>query len=143
MRRLLLILAVVGTLAARAAARAGGGESYSGSSSGSGSYSYSGGSGGSGDIFSMFLYLYLNMVFRHPLIGIPLTLFLLYITRSFWTQMNTVPVGALTGGVTPDGGQLSPRKAKELAQLSARDPAFDERAFLGRAGAAFLKIQKA
>jgi hypothetical protein len=145
MRRLLLVLAVVALLSVRAAARAGGGESYSGGSSGSSSYSYSGGSGssGSGDLLGAFLYMYVSFVFHYPLVGFPLTLFILYMTRSLWLELNPRFVQPLSGGDTPDGGQIAPRRTEELARLRARDPAFDDREFLRRAGAAFLKIQEA
>ncbi|MDD5304056.1 MAG: TIM44-like domain-containing protein [Elusimicrobia bacterium] len=143
MRRLLLVLAVVGLLAVRASARAGGGESYSGSSRGSSSYSYGSGSTDSGDLLSVFLYMYVQFVFRYPLVGFPLTLFILYMTRSLWLELRPGNVRSLSGGDTPDGGQVAARRASELARLRARDPAFDEREFLRRAGAAFLKIQEA
>lgn len=130
-------------LAVRASARAGGGQNYSGSSSGSSSYSYSGGSSGSGDLLSMFLYMYIRFVFQYPLVGFPLTLFFLYMTRSLWMELRPGNVRSLSGGDTPDGGQISPRRTEELARLRARDPAFDEREFLRRAAAAFLKIQEA
>ncbi len=147
MRRVLLVLALVGFLAAHAAARAGGGQSYSGgsystsssyshsSSSDYGSYSYGRNRYTLGDMFITFVIL-------HPVIGIPLTLFLLY---AFVVMNNTSESGVepLSGGLIRGAAQLSSKKAEELARLRARDPAFDERAFLGRAGAAFLKIQAA
>lgn len=143
MRRLLLLLAVVALLAVRASARAGGGESYSGSSNSSSSYSYGGRSSDSGDLLSVFLYMYVRFVFQYPLVGFPLTLFILYMTRSIWMELRPSNVRPLSGGDTPDGGQIAPRRAEELSRLRARDPAFDEREFLRRAGAAFLKIQEA
>ncbi len=133
-------------LAVRASARAGGGESYSGgssSSSGSSSYSYSGGSSDSGDLLGMFLYMYVRFVFQYPLVGFPLTLFILYMTRSLWMELSPGNVRPLSGGDTPRGGQVAPRRTEELARLRARDPAFDDRTFLRRAGAAFHKIQEA
>ncbi len=145
MRRFLLVLALIGLLSVRAAARAGGGQSYTGSSSGSSSYSYSGGSGSSdsGDLLSIFLYMYVRFVFQYPIVGIPLTLFIFYATRSIWLELQTRNVRPLSGGDTPEGGQIAMRKAEELSRLRTRDPAFDEREFLRRAGAAFLKIQDA
>ena len=93
MRRLLAAAVLVGSCAVFALARAGGGESYGGRSS----YSY-GGSGDSGELLAMFLSLYLNFVFHHPLIGFPLTLFVLYKTRVLLTEMNSGPVRPLSGG---------------------------------------------
>jgi len=154
-RRLLLVLALFGAFAVHAAARAGGGQSYSGSSSSSGgSYSYSGSSGSSGSSYRRSrgpgpLYYYIVWVTMHPFIGVPFTLFILYVLY----RCNGSRLGLGSGGYAPlaplgaaagvPAGQSSARKAQELAKLRARDPAFDERAFLRRAGAAFLKIQEA
>jgi len=146
MRRFLLILAVVGLCAVRAAARAGGGESYSGSSSGS-SYSYSssgGGSSGGGDLLFTFLYLYVRLVMQKPIVGVPFTLFLLYMLWKINDEVRAAPSSQWGLQATARGGaQLSTRKVGELARLRARDPAFDEKQFLRRAKTAFLKIQEA
>jgi len=148
MRRLLLLLSLVGLLAGRAAARAGGGQSYSG-----GSYSYSSSSSGrrrssdSGDLLFVFLNLYLAACIRNPLIGVPLNLFLIFmlwkINQTVSSSPNAVSFLSPSGASARGGGQLSTRKAEELARLRARDPAFVEREFLRRAGAAFHKIQEA
>lgn len=146
MRRLLLVLAVVGMLAVRASARAGGGQNYSGGSSlGGGSYSYSGGSTDSGDLLYVFLNLYLSACMRNPLVGIPLNIFLIYMLWLINREVTADPSGmsSSSGGSAHGGGQLEMRKAEELARLRVRDPAFSEKEFLRRAGAAFHKIQDA
>lgn len=149
MRRFLLVLAVLGSLAVHAAARAGGGQSYSGSSSSGGSYSYSGSSGtssyGGGGGAGILLEYYIAFVILHPIFGVPFTLFLLWIVYrcqgSNFGSRDYSALAAMTGG--SGGDQLSARKAQELGRLRARDPAFDEKAFLRRAAGAFLKIQEA
>ncbi len=130
-------------VAVRAAARAGGGESYSGSSGGSSSYGYGGGSGDSGDLLFMFLHMFGRFVFQYPLIGFPLTFLILYMTRRLWMELNSSNVRSPSGGNTPGGGQAATRRTEELARLRARDSAFDDREFLRRTGAAFLRIQEA
>ncbi len=139
MRRLLLVSALLAALAVSASARAGGGESYSGSSG----YSYGGDSSDSSLLLLRFLPLYIHFVLTYPLFGFPLTLFLLYMTYLVHGTLTRPIVKPLSGGRTPEGGQVAPRKHAELSRLKARDPAFEERAFLGRAGAAFHKIQEA
>jgi hypothetical protein len=144
MRRLLLVSALLGTLAVQAFARAGGGESYSGSSSGSSSYSYGGGSSDSGDLLFTFLYLYIQLVVAKPLIGVPFTLFFVYMLWKINQEVHSAGPGRSEFGHSAHGGgQLSTRKVAELSRLRERDPAFDDRAFLRRAGAAFHKIQEA
>ncbi len=151
MRRLLLVLALVLVFAPRASSRAGGGESYSGSS-GSSSYSYSSsgsssGSSDSGDLLFTFLYYYLIFVGRHPAVGVPLTFFLAFMVWRLNSEVRSSPVLQWgmdgTSGSARGGGQMSSRKAQEVSRLVSRDPAFDEKVFLRRAGAAFHKIQEA
>lgn len=151
MRSLLLVLAVAGLLASHAAARAGGGEGYSGSS-GSSSYSYSssgsgyGGSRRGGGLLGDFLAIYVAMVIQKPLIGVPFTLFLVFMIWKINQEIHAPGNAAMqwaTAGSAKGGGQMSARKVAELARLKARDPAFDETAFLRRAGAAFHKVQDA
>lgn len=148
MRRVLFSLALLAALAPFAGARAGEGQSYSGGSSFSGSssgggYSYGGGSSGDADFF--LIAMYLQWVVDNPLLGIPMTLFLLYCL----VQMTAALKGEnslrdrLGGGQTPEGAQLSGRMAEELARLQARDPSFGEGAFLERAAGAFRRIQQA
>ncbi|MDP3542241.1 MAG: TIM44-like domain-containing protein [Elusimicrobiota bacterium] len=141
MRRLLLASVLLGLAAAEAFARAGGGESYSGGSSSS--YSYGGGGGDSSLLLIYFLAAWVEFVFRHPLVGLPMTVLILYVLYGIYGQLTAPAVRPLSGGRTPDGGQFAPRKNEELVRLKTRDPAFDAAAFLRRAGAAFHKIQEA
>lgn len=149
MRRALAVLTVLVALASVAAARSGGGQNYysGGSSYHSSSYGSSsyGSSSGGGDLLVNFVFLWLQFVLLHPLVGMPMTLVLAYFIIKVVTLMNGSDAlyRPLEGGSTPEGGQLSSRKAEELARLSARDPDFDAGAFLARASAAFLKIQQA
>lgn len=142
MRRLLLLLALAGLLAVRASARAGGGESYSGGSS---SYSYSGGgSSDSGDLLFYVLYLYIRLVIAKPWFGVPFTFFLIYMIWKINEEVRSAgPWRGSVAGSAAGGGQLATRKLEELSRLRTRDPGFDDRAFLRRAGAAFHKIQDA
>ena len=90
-------------------ARAGGGHSYSGSSHSSysggsshysGSSSYGGSRGiGAGD-------LYLAWVILHPMVGVPLTLFFVYLLLVLNKNQSFS-----TGSSAHDGGQLASRKA--------------------------------
>jgi hypothetical protein len=130
-------------LAAEAFARAGGGGGYHGSSGGSFSGGSGGGSsGGSGGGF--LVYLYLEFVLKHPLIGVPLTLFLIYL---FYT-MNNGRIerredsidSTIASGVEVEQDS---RRREALSVIRARDPKFDEAAFLQRAAAAFVQIQDA
>lgn len=144
MRRLLLASALLCLAAAEAFGRAGGGEGFSGSS-GSSSYTYGGG-GGSGDSAFLLIYglvLWVDFVFRHPLVGVPMTLLILYVLHAVYGQLTAPAVRPLSGGNTPEGAQVAPRRHAELFRLQSRDPAFDAAAFLRRAGAAFHKIQDA
>lgn len=158
-RRQAFLLFVLMFAAAEAFARAGGGGGYHGGggfhSSGGGysgggysgggysggSYSggYSGGSGG----FDFFT-LYLAFVIVHPGIGIPLTFMFIYL---FWFMNNarldyredsidsTISRGLDT--------ELGNRRLEALAKIKARDPNYDEGAFLQRVTVAFRTIQAA
>jgi len=153
MRRALRVLAILVALTALPLlvhARAGGGQSYSGGSHSGGYSGYSGGSsyGGSsysssgGDFFvGQLIVLYIEMVVAHPVGGIPVTLFLLYL----FYQGGNVGVDRYKGGVIADGLEMQDHHdmAKNLGQLKARDPLFDATGFLSRAQKAFLKIQQA
>jgi predicted lipid-binding transport protein (Tim44 family) len=114
-------------LPAAALARAGGGQSYSGGSHGSG-----GGDGG-GLIFLLFRLLFW-LIFRHPLIGIPLTvvlvvLFLRYQKRQAaagpqsWDSSPAARVAAAAAGVRGPAFQAQPA-SRDLDALRALDPEF-------------------
>ena len=97
LRRLaLLLIVVVGVvaMASFAEARAGGGHSFSsGHNSGGGGYSGSGygGGGGGGGGFGMFLLIrgLLDLTFTHPLIGLPLDAFLIYLAYKLFSGRAT------------------------------------------------------
>jgi hypothetical protein len=119
-------------------ARAGGGHSYSGGgySGGGGSYSGGGGSGG-GD----FIILWWMLVTRYPAIGWPVTLFLLYLTFKGGQKGQEQYVGqTIRRGME---AQVSHAKKASLEKLRARDPGFEERAFLLRVKDGFIKTQDA
>jgi hypothetical protein len=130
--------------------RAGGGGHYSGGHSFSGGHSYSGGghysSGGhyhSGDGQFLFdlLAAYAKWAQAHPLIGIPLTLAILYAVFKLLSAGNDSYVDyTIDRGVE---AQADSRLQANLAGLRRRDPGFVPDEFLARAKAAFLKIQQA
>lgn len=126
--------------AADAFARAGGGGGYHGSSS----YSSSGGGGGGGGGGVYLLFLYLQFVFDYPQIGVPLTLFILYILYSSNTGRVENREATIDSTITRGAeAEVSTRRGEALAVIRARDPGFDEAAFLRRAAGAFLAIQEA
>ena len=141
-RRLSVSFLLLCFAAADAFARAGGGGGYHGGSSFGGHSSGGGGGGGGGGGY--LLYLYIEFVAEHPLIGIPLTIFLIYVFYS----MNNGRIenreasidSTISRGVE---AELDTRRREALAVIRARDPGFDEAAFLGRAAGAFLAIQDA
>ncbi|MFI5363231.1 MAG: TIM44-like domain-containing protein, partial [Elusimicrobiota bacterium] len=90
------------------------------------------------------LYLYVRFVFEHPLIGIPLTIFLIW----KFNQLNNNRIetressidSAISRGVEME---MDTKRREALAAIRGRDPRFDEAVFLGRASGAFLAIQDA
>ena len=141
--RAALFMLLIG--AADAFARAGGGGGFHGGGSfGGGSFHSSGGGGNGGDYI---LYLYGRFVFEHPLIGVPLTLLFLYFFYAT-NAANNARIenreasidSTITRGVE---AETDMRRAEALAAIRARDPGFDEAAFLRRAAAAFLAVQDA
>jgi len=128
--------------AADAFARAGGGGGFHGSSGFHSSYGGSG--GGSGDGAGWLIYLYVRFVFENPLIGIPLTIFLIYIFYSMNSGRVEIREASIDSTITRGAeAELSTRREEALAIIRARDPGFDEAAFLQRASGAFLAIQDA
>ncbi|MCX5794595.1 MAG: TIM44-like domain-containing protein [Elusimicrobia bacterium] len=126
-----------------------GGHSFSGGSSYSGGHSYSGGSSysgghyrsGGGDFLFDLLTAYVRWAEAHPLIGIPLTLAIVYVIFRLYTAGNDRYVSVTIGrGIE---AQADSRLQSKLAGLRARDPGFSPEEFLARAQAAFLKIQGA
>ncbi len=138
-RRLTLLLTLL-FVAAEAYARAGGGGGYSGGGFGGGSFGggYSGGSYGGGGGAGGIIDLYILFVFAHPLLGVPTTVALLWV----YYALNH-PSGGSAGVSQVLDEQLQNRRREALTVIRGRDPDFDETAFLGRAGAAFLAVQEA
>jgi hypothetical protein len=129
-------------LAADAFARAGGGGGFHGGSSGGGGYG--GGSSGGGGGGGWLLYLYIRLVFEHPFIGIPLTLFLIW----FFHTANNTRIESRENSIDSTiargvEAELDNRRLEALAVIRSRDPKYDEAAFLQRAAAAFVQIQDA
>lgn len=145
-------------LAAEAFARAGGGQGYSGGSSSSSGGSYSGGgysgSGYSGyagssrsadgalfDALASLVFAYVRFVLTAPVLGVPLTGFLIYIIWSYHLALNERKVVAAIGSGLDRQNELRLRGERE--KLKERDPDFDEGRFLARAAGAFLRVQQA
>jgi predicted lipid-binding transport protein (Tim44 family) len=96
-------------------ARAGGGQSYSGGSSGSG-----GGDGG-GLIFLLIRLLFW-LIFHHPLIGIPLTIVLVYVFIQY--QKRTGAAGTQNWNSAPSKVPPAARASRDLDDLRTLDPEF-------------------
>ncbi len=123
-------------------ARAGGGGGYHGGGSFGGGSHGSGGGGGAGFL----VYLYFQLLFEHPLIMVPLTLFLIWLyfqSRGSGVQEDGAIEELPTNVATAYSEQIGVGRREALAEIRARDPAFDEAAFLKRAAGAFLAIQDA
>ncbi|MDE2490183.1 MAG: TIM44-like domain-containing protein [Elusimicrobia bacterium] len=140
-RRALATLAFL-FCAVEAFARAGGGGGFHGGGfSGGGGYSGGGGGGGGGQLLGLYFYF----VMLHPLVGLPLTVILI------WLLMKNRGSQASSGAAAPDDDaiprgldvELQTRRGEALAVIRSRDPGFDEAAFLRRASGAFLAIQDA
>ena len=140
-RRLPASLLLLSFAAAEAFARAGGGGGYHG---GGGSFHSSSGGGGSGGGGAYFLFLYIQFVVQHPLIGIPLTLFLVWFFQSLNKGRIENREAAIDATISRGvEAEADTRRREALAVIRARDPQFDEEAFLRRAASAFLAIQDA
>lgn len=142
-RLLRVCLPVLPLLLACAAAwgRAGGGDQYSGG----GSSSYGDSSSDGGDFFFNLL---LALVFEYPAIGVPLLVIVVIVVLVSNNQVRRgAPLASeprMTRVVASQvRSQGDSRIDTALGAIKARDAAFDPQAFLGRAKAAFLKIQQA
>lgn len=137
------LVALLGSLAAQALARAGGGGSYHGGGSYGGSYgggSYGGSSGGGGALFDV-VYIWLRLVWLHPVVGVPLTVLILYVFYQSHGQFQDYRVtSAISRGRE---AQEAAEMGVALGALASRDPAFSRDAFLERARKAFAVAQGA
>ncbi len=118
-------------------ARAGGGEGYSGGGGDGGG----GGGGGGGHGGGFIVYLLIRLVFEHPVIGIPLVIFLLFLLY----QGGQQGTNAYQGNVIRRGGEVIDQQQfnSTVAMIRQHDPNFDSEAFCQRVRTAFLKIQQA
>ncbi len=124
-------------LAADAYARAGGGGNFGGGGGGGGGHGWGGGSGhGSGGVD-----LLLWLIIRHPAIGIPIVLLVLYLMYRRGVQLR---VGYQTT-VLRDGARAARANVSDDlgGRLLAHDPSFDPAAFDARVRTAFVKAQEA
>ena len=147
--RVLPVLAFLGLLLlpAVAMARPGGGQSYS-TGGGSGG---SGGGGGGGCIFLIFR-LWIELVFRYPVIGIPLTIvaivaFISYQKRKAaagdqsWTSAPVAPPRAYPGPSSPVS--RASRASRDLDDVRQLDPEFSVVLFHDFAYALYAKAHEA
>ncbi|HEV7504158.1 MAG TPA: TIM44-like domain-containing protein [Thermoanaerobaculia bacterium] len=123
-------------------ARPGGGQSYSGGSHGS-----SGGSGGGGGgcIFLIFQ-LWLELIFRHPLIGIPLTIVVIAVFISYQKRRGAASSQAWDSAPapTPMAYQApASRASRDLDDVRQLDPEFSVVLFQDFAYALYAKAHKA
>lgn len=129
-------------------ARAGGGNRYSGGSrSSSGGYSSSSrrssggsGGGGGGDI----IFLLIHLIFRYPLVGIPLTIFLIYLGYKGYLKGEDSHMGFVMSRAN-DLRRRSPERTSRVSldRIQQKDPDFSEQMFVARAKKAFNIIQQA
>lgn len=115
-------------------ARVGGGGRYSGGGS-------SGGGGGGGGGAGILIYFLIRLCIEQPLIGIPVTIVVLFFLYKSGTKAN----GYNQSRVIRKGRQKQEQHAHTSAvgTLQQRDPKFNEQEFLNRVRTAFLRLQKA
>jgi len=113
-------------------ARFGGGGGYSGRGRGGSG----GGNGNSGD--AEIIFLLIELCFRHPLIGAPVTVVVLIVLAS--KAKNSHVNRTIKKNVIVQNRESS---QKNLSLLKEKDPAFDEGRFLQRVRNAFASLQEA
>jgi DNA-directed RNA polymerase subunit RPC12/RpoP len=117
-------------------ARAGGGESYSGGGSGG-----SGGGGGGGLIYLLFR-LWIWLLFRHPVIGIPVTIVLIYAFVQYQKKHATAKGQSWDSGSSPRAAP-APQASRDLDDLRTLDPEFSVVLFEDFAYALFARAHEA
>jgi predicted lipid-binding transport protein (Tim44 family)/DNA-directed RNA polymerase subunit RPC12/RpoP len=122
-------------LSAAAFARAGGGESYSGGG-GSG-----GGGGDGGGLIYLVIRLLIWLIFHHPVIGIPLTIVIVYAFIQY--QKRTGVSASQRWDSAPSRAAPAPRAARDLDDLRALDPEFSVVLFEDFAYALFARAHQA
>jgi hypothetical protein len=126
-----------------AEARPGGGQSYSG-----GSHGGSGGGGGGGGCVSIIFQLLFSLIFRHPLIGIPLTIVVIVAFIAY--QKRNAAGGSQNLDSTPvpmpymPGAYPSPasRSSRDLDDVRQQDPEFSVVLFQDFAYALYAKAHE-
>ncbi|HEY0556640.1 MAG TPA: TIM44-like domain-containing protein [Thermoanaerobaculia bacterium] len=103
-------------LPAAAFARAGGGQSYSGGSSG-------GSGGGDGGLIFLLVRLLFWLIFHHPLIGIPLTIGLVYLFVQYQKRTGAAGTQNWTSAPRPSAPPSAPA-SRNLDDLRTLDPEF-------------------
>ncbi len=146
----LLLLPVV------AFGRPGGGQSYStGGGSHGGSHGGSGGGGGGGGCIFLIFQLWLELIFRHPVIGIPLTIVVIAVFISYqkrkaaagsqsWTSAPVAPPMtpmAYPGASSP--ASRASRMSRDLDDVRQLDPEFSVVLFHDFAYALYAKAHEA
>jgi uncharacterized Zn finger protein (UPF0148 family) len=148
-RTLTALLSVAGLVAlgvADAWARGGGGHSFSGGGSSSGGGG--GGGGGGGDI-GFLIELLIWLVFRHPVVGVPLVIVGLIVVMA--VGKNAPPVSVTVGGTGIAGGFLppplppseAPRRRLERLREDGYDPGFSSVLFEDFLYALYARAQEA
>ena len=121
---------------AAAFARAGGGQSYSGGGSGG-----SGGGGGDGGLIYLLIRLWLWLLFRHPVIGIPVTIVLIYAFLQY-KKKHTTATGQSWDSAPPMAPPAAPA-SRDLDDLRTMDPEFSVVLFEDFAYALFARGHEA
>jgi len=126
-----------------AVARPGGGQSYSGGSHG-GSSGSGGGGGGGGCIFLVFQ-LWLELVFRHPVIGIPLTIAVIAAFISYQKRKGAASSQSWNSAPAPTPAAYqapASRSSRDLDDIRQLDPEFSVVLFQDFAYALYAKAHE-
>jgi DNA-directed RNA polymerase subunit RPC12/RpoP len=121
---------------AMAFARAGGGQSYSGGGS-----SGSGGGGGDGGLIWLLIRLWFWLLFHHPVIGVPLTIVLIYAFVQY--QKRHATAKGQSWDSAPPKEPPAPQASRDLDDLRTLDPEFSVVLFEDFAYALFARAHEA
>ncbi|HET9211428.1 MAG TPA: hypothetical protein VFR03_13555, partial [Thermoanaerobaculia bacterium] len=116
-------------------ARAGGGQSYSGGGHGSG------GGGGDGGLIWLLVRLWIWLLFNHPVIGVPLTIVLIYAFVQY--QKRHATAKGQTWDSAPPKEPPSPQASRDLDDLRTLDPEFSVVLFEDFAYALYARAHEA
>jgi DNA-directed RNA polymerase subunit RPC12/RpoP len=120
---------------AMAFARAGGGQSYSGGGSGGG------GGGGDGGLIWLLIRLLIWLIFHHPVIGVPLTIVLIYAFVRY--QKSHATAKGQSWDSAPPREPPAPQASRDLDDLRTLDPEFSVVLFEDFAYALFARGHEA